>query len=251
MKKSHGYITSLTISFVVMLGMASLIKAQDSSANIEPPSNVVKNMGFEDSTLTPWEWYVAGNAEAEGAIDEKESHGGKHSFRMSNKSSEVPNVYGALRQYIKDLQPNTTYEISMWIKGKGVQGGLICLGPEWRIVFPLPKGDYDWQHFTAKFTTLTAVDKYDLVIVAPNVIDGLWIDDVEITKFDGEKKNQSTRLYDPTMQKDLVAAARFYPVLPNAGKDPATLPKVEIRSKTSPSFGADFQAACDKQKFFF
>ena len=209
--------------------------------------NPVINPGFEDEAMTPWEWYAAGGALAEGTLDNTEKHGGKQSLKIHNTSEQSPNVYGQLRQYITGLEPNTTYHFSAWVKGQDVAVAYVGLGPNWETIAPIPHGTFDWVKVEKDFTTGDSPAKYEIVFISGSVTEALWIDDVSVEKA-GSKSG--AMIFEPAVWKGLPGEAGFFPLLP-AGAGQSGLPRVSLVSSQQPSFGGDVQLSCDLNSLFF
>ena len=152
-------------------------------------ANVVRNPGFETKgAIAPWQWTIAGGADATGELDATLSHSGAQSFRITNASPRKPHVCAYVHLPV-GLNAAAKYRISAWLKGKGVRGGYIGSAggvPQrgWKLRQSLPTGDFDWREVTFEFTTYANEESMTLAIVVGAPAGGLWIDDVSLTEIE-------------------------------------------------------------------
>jgi len=232
--------------FALKAGLMALAFSAAACGPIRAQETILKNGGFEDGALEPWEWYVAGEAKAKGEVSFAEKHGGAASYVIHNESTQEPNVYGQLRQYAQGLKPNTTYVLTAWVKGRDVTGAQLALGPGWKILERLPQDTFDWTPVKKEFTTGDSPEKYDVVFISGSTTGALWIDDVAIE----EAGKEGARLFEPAQWRGVPAAARFYPVFP-AGAAAKDAPVVSLKSSTEPGFGGDIQVTGNRDSVFF
>ncbi len=171
--------------------------------------NIIPNPGFEEENLTPWGWGVVGNAKATYGIDEEISHSGKKSVKLSNASDASSGVYA--RIYQNDLKmepnnnlkldPNTTYVVSLWAKGKNVSTCWFGGGPNWTARFPISNGTFEWTRFSAEFKT-DSTGNWPMMILSEAPTEGLWIDDVCLAKIGENNVDISSYLKPAAFSED-------------------------------------------------
>ncbi|HXC25518.1 MAG TPA: hypothetical protein VNU46_06345, partial [Gemmatimonadaceae bacterium] len=111
------------------------------------PSNVVFAPGTVD-------WYTATGPHetAHFALDTTVAHSGTRSMRITNLASSpaaAPDTGTAWLPYA--VAPHTTYRVTAWIKGEGVQDAWLRSGPSPGNVHPLPTGTYGWRQIAFSY----------------------------------------------------------------------------------------------------
>ena len=134
-----------------------------------------------EEPLPGWAPSESGGVQAESELDQAVYHGGAASLHISNASSYGPHVFYNLSQWLT-VEPNTTYEVSAWVKGNGVQNAWIGGGSGWGDRLLVPHGTYGWQQITAQFTTGPNDNSYPFLILSEDVTPDLWIDDISFVK---------------------------------------------------------------------
>ncbi|EIP99952.1 beta-galactosidase [Opitutaceae bacterium TAV1] len=159
--------------------VASLVAAYESMAQDLPVAsrNLLKNAGFEDGRDN-WYWGVNNEAKATSVVDTEVAHSGSRSLRITNETAQKPHVYGGLHQTVRDLSPGTEYLISVWVKGKNAGRSLIGGGKGWTLRRQLPTGTYDWQRVELRYTTGSASESFELILLTEDITEALWVDDV-------------------------------------------------------------------------
>lgn len=166
------------VSYVVLLFGFSLCVFAD--------GNLINNGGFEEKDKN-WGLHPDENALEAVAIDDVEFHNGKYSLRIAHSSNEL---YSSVNQVI-DVEPDTDYTVSFWLKaedvvlGQGSQGARLFLGKgktgntlEASDVF---KGSFPWKEVT--FTFNSKSEQQVNVILYLHLGQGkVWFDDIDITK---------------------------------------------------------------------
>jgi polysaccharide biosynthesis protein PslG len=142
--------------------------------------NPVQNSGFEAKDLSTWQFAAMGGAKAVGEVDTKVFHGGKKSFRITNRSGQGPNVFCMVSQDLQ-VKPNTMYEFSIWSKGVGVGNAWVGGGPGWALRVRFPGGTFDWQKFSGTFLTGPKETRFNFIVAVESTTEKLWLDDVVVT----------------------------------------------------------------------
>jgi hypothetical protein len=168
-------------SAVITIGLFS---AAGACAAAPAVTNHIQNGDLESSynDITPWRWSVSGGALAEGKVDSTVSHTGRFSFKITNRSTKAPEVYGGLRQIVKGLKPLTAYQLRVWVKGEGVTGAQLACGPRWEKRFSLPNGTYGWNRVVFDLETDESPGDFNVVVIAYSPVGALWVDDVELVE---------------------------------------------------------------------
>jgi hypothetical protein len=156
--------------------ICSTVLAQDKLATKPIGPNRAVNGSFEEGG---WAFVAAGGCQATGEVTEEQAHGGANSFKLTNKSSLAPHVYGRIYQTILGLEPFTTYRISCFAKGKNAGIAWIGGGPGWYHRKRFPEGTYDWTYVETLWTTDASSDDFELMIATESPTEAVWIDDVE------------------------------------------------------------------------
>ncbi len=240
MKNYHPHFLSkplitIGLAFTIGFSLHSVLAGDD----------LITNPGFEATESAPWEWYTSHGADAQGTLDSTLGHGGKASFKITKAGETEPDVYGALRQTIK-VEPDTTYRVSVWVKGENVGMSSLMIGKDWTTRVTVPQGSYDWVQFSKEYTTKSEETEIPVVIVVEGQTDGLWIDDVQVIKAD--QKSSAVRVYEPVVTSGVPTQAKFYPLFLDTpfGHRPA----VHFVSKTNPPFAAEIRLGGNAGIFF-
>lgn len=183
------------LRWALMLVAVSVACAQ---TNTVP--NLVNNGDFEQGGAY-WNWHNSG-ADATGAVDASEKHGGKSSYKLTNKSGFAPNRYARIYQFVSGLRPFTKYRISCWAKAKA--GGITWIGggPGWTDRHWFPKGDFDWQHLSFELDAGPTPDGYELMIVTESETEALWVADIRFEPIAVDKVKQNALYADLNTQAE-------------------------------------------------
>ncbi len=147
----------------------------------------VPNGGFEE--VDPATGFAAGwvrgfgpGTKATAELDEAVAHTGKRSLRLCDQTPTEAYKYALVNSGWLPVEPQTTYLIRLWARGRGVGkafvGAALEGGGEHREALPI--GDYDWREITCRITTPATCRRVSLQIVADGVTEALWIDDVSL-----------------------------------------------------------------------
>ncbi|MDR1284536.1 MAG: beta-galactosidase [Opitutaceae bacterium] len=229
--------SSFIALIVTLAGSASLALEGLDAASLS-------DAGFERyGTDESWEFYTQGSAQATASRDTTRKHGGDASLRLSSTTPFQHHVYGALRQNIQELNPDTDYEISLWVSGQSVSNCTLALGPKWSPRKPLPEGSYDWRQIIFPFKTPSGLGKYfPIVVIIEGPTGDLWLDDISIREKTNAACNGSG-FFDTSTWEGIPPALRFYPAFPTntAERD---IPVLSFRS-TDSVLGADARMTWD------
>lgn len=204
----------------------------------ERQADLVKNAGFEDMTLKPWEWYLENGSDSIGQIDAEIRYSGTASFRMSRASPAKPNVYGALRQIIRNVQPNTNYLVSAWVKGEEADRCVMILGRKWAVRQYAPTGTTDWTQLTKRYTTGPEETDIQVVFIADGMTKAFWVDDVSVRPADSVQ-SQAT-VFKTSLSEDIPAEAGYYPLY---GMPVESAPRLKLQSANAPGLTAEVRMA--------
>ncbi|MHB1000519.1 MAG: beta-galactosidase [Armatimonadota bacterium] len=163
--------------FVLICVLVMLCGAAYSSALVP----VIANPGFEEvvpgNDAPGWGWYVR-TASASFRSSTDAPHSGTRCMVFTNGSGLQPEVYGRMHQGV-GVMPSTTYELSVWVRGKEVADGLHFT--DWgAYTLNIPSGTYGWRKLTATFKTSDAQTSLNLGINIVNKCKELAIDDISI-----------------------------------------------------------------------
>lgn len=145
-----------------------------------------------------WSVGIAPGTRATLELDRTVAHSGTASFRISDQSPTQPYIYALLASEPLPVQPETTYEITAFVKGLDV--GRCALRAEFGGVFgqlslPLPVGTYEWRQVRLAATTAPGCTRLRIQVVADGLIESLWIDDVRITLAPRQEAGLAERRY--------------------------------------------------------
>ena len=149
-----------------------------------------------------WKFEVYGGADVDYAIVSDVYHGvagqtAGHSLRLTNRTPLAPNVFTLASQKVQ-VKPNTTYELSLWVKGENVSG--VSFGPN----VAIPAGTYDWQQIKVSYTTGPQEQIYRFFIIMENTTDNVWFDDLSMTEAGSSRNVLRNGGFEKQLQPDLV-----------------------------------------------
>lgn len=184
------HLRTLAGAVVVVVANASWTLAARPAGEPAIGKNLAVNGGFEKAG-EGWA-FAAVAAAATGQAVTDPAHGGKASYKLTNKSAFAPNVYGRVFQIVTRLDPFTTYRISCWVKGEGVGIAWIGGGPGWYLRQRFPEGTYDWKPVSVEYTTNENPPAFELMVATESPTTALWVDDVrmEAVRADGAKRDE-------------------------------------------------------------
>jgi len=169
--------TSVLVALVLCL--------PDAGKGAQAAASLVRNGDFEelDSAQHATYWWYASDT---WTVDAGVHHQGSHSMRISNPDAADYNV---CVQEIP-LTPGSSYDISVWIKTSGVQGGSASIYLEWYGpkgwiggYYPAGlEGTNGWQHLTFVSTPVDAAATRAVVglLLYQGVTGTAWFDQVEV-----------------------------------------------------------------------
>ncbi|BBI31920.1 S-layer homology domain-containing protein [Cohnella abietis] len=128
-------------------------------------------------------WLFGGNAQADFTLDRSTVHSGSYSLRLNNQTLQTPNMYFYVAQEA-EVEPNTTYDLSVWVKADNASMTWFGGGPSWglRISVANDKETYDWQYKTIQYTTGPEETSFDFRILTEGKTDHIWFDDVSMVR---------------------------------------------------------------------
>jgi hypothetical protein len=160
-----------------------------------PPVPSIANAGFEDGQ-NGWGWMADGRAAVRFSASTDNPHSGSKCMVFVKDSPLAAGIYGRLYQDVA-VQPNTEYELSIWIKGNGVEdkGGLNHF-TDWKsYTLSLPAGTYDWQKVSMPIKTGPDQSSLSVGINVVNACKELAIDDISLKPTGVEVKGEGAEAY--------------------------------------------------------
>jgi hypothetical protein len=152
-------------------------------------TNLVQNGGFEQGGA---DWVFSVNAaNASGGVVSGEAHEGTNAFRISNSSGFAPNVFGRVTQWVRGLEPFTTYRIGCFAKGTNAGLCWIGGGPGWYLRAAFPKGTFGWTNIAIEYATGEDPPDLELMVATESETAAVWVDDVrlEAVKADAARRD--------------------------------------------------------------
>ncbi|MGN7763490.1 beta-galactosidase [Paenibacillus sp. 22594] len=122
----------------------------------------------------------SGGVSATAAIVEGIGHSGNNSLKISNASPRQSNVFINVSQTLQ-VEPETTYEFKVWVKGDNANNVWFPGGTGWKQRKSFPAGTYDWREVSFEYTTAAGEVSYPLVILSENT-GTVWLDDLSVVK---------------------------------------------------------------------
>ena len=127
--------------------------------------------------ISDWSGYIHGGADGEAVLEDTVVKQGARSLKIVNRTPVQPQTYITLSQTV-EVKPNTTYELSVWVKGEDVRGTWFGGGPGWNFRRHVPSGTYDWQLVIATYTTGADETSFQFRILSEDVTGSVWFDDL-------------------------------------------------------------------------
>ena len=180
------------------LTLAALMACAGGAQARVPPASALRELspvqdgGFEQGAGPgpgpAWTWSVPGDTRPTAVRDEAVKHSGRRSLRVTNGGGSAPQVYGLLEQEVP-VVPETTYLLSVWVKGEQV--GDDNHFADWDHYWvDIPAGSYDWQRLQKRLRTGAGQRQLKVRLELSTRIGALWVDDLrleaEITPLQGE-----------------------------------------------------------------
>jgi len=159
-------IKKLISVLLITAGISSFITPVSVSAIIQTPAG--------------WEIHNNGNQQLEAVIDTEEKHSGNASLRMSYKTEGGDNVYAQLRKYI-NVEPNTSYTYSMWVKANKINGIQTMISWGTRYGLDSLGKTYGWKKFEFSWYSGNRTQA-EFQLVMNSSFDKVWIDDIKFCK---------------------------------------------------------------------
>lgn len=159
--------------------------------------NIVPNGGFElkknDTLPDGWITKTYRGTSAELAFNDVEKHSDSYSY-MIQINPPGGSVLFYPEKKITDIKPGKKYQLSVWIKAKGMGYSPNFIAPSIRINYkpkrlsPVPtvdlmlemKGESEWKNLT--LTTIAPPGANEITLDFMLTKGTVWIDDVEITE---------------------------------------------------------------------
>ena len=145
-------------------------------------NNILVNGSFEydsDGDNNPDDWIIAEPVE----VDDSEKVDGAYSAKIES-TAVINNIN---RQYV-DLEPNTIYTLSAWVKTENVTDGYAQVYPyDYGGVIDTTKwirveGTTDWTHFSMQFTTGADPSKARINFRLFNATGTAWFDNINLVE---------------------------------------------------------------------
>ena len=170
--------TKKTCLLLILLGCSGGFTA---AQTLPLRRNLLEGGGFErvdQGMPAGWRW-EPGRAKAELATDEKLSHGGTRSIRLTNRTPQAPHVYGYL-ETAAELSPEGTYTLSCWYRSDDPGVTWIGGGRDWRLRKQFqPTGD-QWRRAEITFRAEDSERSFRVMILSESPTAAVWIDDVQL-----------------------------------------------------------------------
>jgi len=154
--------------------------------------------------LIKWDVRNSGNIDANAEITDSEFHSGTSSLHITNATQQGPNKFLRVVQTV-NVKPNTTYQLSAWVKGDKVKSTWFGGGPNWSIRQSFPTGTYDWREVTRQFTTAENQTKFELMILTEDAIGAVWVDDLTLIEVGSSTNLVTNGDFESPLQPEQVA----------------------------------------------
>ncbi|MCU1526924.1 MAG: hypothetical protein JWP75_687 [Frondihabitans sp.] len=158
---------------------------------------------IEPAPLAGWTTQVY-QADATVSLDTGVAHTGTSSVKITNASAIQDNYYATIAQPIT-VAPSTTYTISAWVKGEGVNSLAFTVASDWGNRVDAPSGTYDWTEVTFEHTTGAGETSFNLRLLSSDITTAAWMDDVVVVA-QGSSANLVT---NPGFELGLVSGYTF------------------------------------------
>ncbi len=176
---------------------------------------------------TPSGWEIANNGDQDltTVLDTEVKHSGNASLKLSYNTEGGNNVYAMVRRYI-DVQPNTLYKYSMWVKGNNVSGVQTMVSWGTRYDINSLGKNFDWKKFEFSWYSGDRT-RAEFQFILTGSINEIWIDDLTFCK-DGSDRNEFA---NPGFEDDVKTSEVAAPeVIPESALKPEFI-KIEDAGK--------------------
>jgi|GEM_PF-2110407 len=217
MKYSIRYLLPTTLTLATLLLPVAAQDQPQPQPQAAAPGNLATNGGFEEwvpaslpsdrpvpnvvDARTPADFHVSlEGVEKDAPVgvtiaeDTAIRHSGSSSIRIENT---IPGQTGSVALRAVPAEPNTRYQIKIWIKGENIEGtrGGVAVwvhhGPAdgfWSTVTskrelkwpPERTGSFDWHSLEFTVDTLENADRIRVILQLRNAVGTVWFDDLEI-----------------------------------------------------------------------
>jgi len=191
--------------------------------------NLVKNGDFSRTNLPGnppgWESWGKGKRQVDNTVFRGAPASYKICSEIARKSDGKAYENNLLRQQRVELEPNTVYRVSGWMKGENIVGGgaacFILREDDKNLQDGSPaelekrmSGSFDWTKFEFRFDTRGFTSKTNVAVHAGLVgaTGTLWLDDIAIEKC-GTFSEFKTSIFPVDFQKGQYALCENYPGL--------------------------------------
>lgn len=150
------------------------------------------NGSFEETVGSgsgPSNWGAQSSGGAQVTFEHRADGGfdGSRYMRLSNSSGVAAGVFGRLYQYL-DVQPDTTYIISIRARSHGTHMASFGGGELWDIRYPFDTStNGKWKEFKGNFTTGPNQTSWHFMILVESVTQQLDIDAISVYPIDSGK----------------------------------------------------------------
>lgn len=125
--------------------------------------------------------YNNNGVDGEVYIDKTVFSAGQASLKIVNRTPKASNVFLAIRQHVP-VKPNTTYQVSLKVKGTQASYSSIAINAGWSLRKALPTGTFDWQSMVFNITTDASATSYPFTVLSEGVTAALWLDDLTMVE---------------------------------------------------------------------
>jgi len=129
-----------------------------------------------------WMWDHR-NTDATMTLDDTVVRSGKHSLRFASTTPFGANVYGCLTLVGGvAVEPETTYTLSYYVRGKQGGGGFVGGAARWRVRAQFVSSPDRWTRVTSTFTTEADEKTIPILVIIERPCEAEWIDDLKLEK---------------------------------------------------------------------
>jgi len=111
--------------------------------------------------------------------DTSVAHSGGGSLLVGNLSNASAGTGGTIAETVS-TKPNTTYRISLWVKGSNASKVTVVVGNNGPALETLPAGTYGWKKVTLSYTTAGAENTMPISVRGQAITGSTWLDDVGV-----------------------------------------------------------------------
>ncbi len=148
-----------------------------------------------------WIWWISRNADARCELDNKVTHSGRYSVRLTNRTPLQPHVFGTLHltQPVK-LQAGKPYTLSAWVKSDNPGAAWIGGGSKWQFRCYFKPTGGKWQQFVLTFVPEEADTDFIVRINTDSVTEGVWVDDLALVEGERPDETKPNLLPNPSFE---------------------------------------------------